>query len=408
MSQRLERIAIVGGGLAGLRAVETLRRGGFDGWIGLIGDEAELPYDRPPLSKEVLTQPDVPPGTTFRGAESLMRQGVEVRLGSPALGLDLRSGTIRLRDEALPFDGLIIATGATPRQIPALAGLEHVHTLRTQTDALAVRDELEHAEHLIVVGAGFIGAEVAASARARGVDVTIVEMDGAPLARVLGSELGAATVDLHREHGTRLLVGMAVVDGYQAPDGTVRLLLSDGSTLEGDLVVVGVGVEPNTNWLAGSGLQLDNGVVCSAALSAGRPGVFAVGDVASWPNPLFGRRMRVEHWTNAAAQARHAARNLLDGSARPFEGSNYFWSDQYGVRIQFAGVVTADAHRVTGRVDDRRFVMWFSQDDRLVGAFAMACPELFMASKRLIEERADWRVALSGLSEHAAPSSLTT
>jgi NADPH-dependent 2,4-dienoyl-CoA reductase/sulfur reductase-like enzyme len=266
--------------------------------------------------------------------------------------------------------------------------------LRTSNDALAVRAAFARARSVAVIGAGFIGAEVAASARVRGLDVTVIEVEGTPLSRVLGAELGASTIDLHREHGTELRLGAGVVAGEQAADGAVNLTLSDGTTVEADVVVVGIGVEPNTAWLEGSGLELANGVVCDASLNAGHPGVFAVGDVASWPNPLFERRMRVEQWTNAIAQARHATRNLLDGARRPFEASNYFWSDQYGVRIQFAGIPSTDVQIVHGSLQTRTFLAWLTEGDRLVGAFAMNSSEPFMASKRLIEERADWEEAL--------------
>jgi NADPH-dependent 2,4-dienoyl-CoA reductase/sulfur reductase-like enzyme len=389
------RIIVVGGGLAGLRAVETLKRSGYDGWLALIGDEAESPYDRPPLSKEVLTAPS-PPSTTFRGTEMLVKQGVEVRLGTRASGLDLETKTVEAGGERLPFDALIVATGATARNLPTLEGIEHVHTLRTISDALTIRSELERARHLVVVGAGFVGAEVAASARAHGIEVTIVEVEHAPLTRSLG-KLGSTTVNLHRENGTNLRLGAGVVSGEEGADGTVRLSLSDGSTLEADVVVVGVGVVPNIGWLTGSGIPLANGVVCDASLNAGDPSVFAVGDVAEWPNALFERRMRVEHWTNAVEQARHVARGLASGSTAPFVGSNYFWSDQYGIRIQFAGVATPEVRIIDGTVEEHRFVACFLDGDRLAGAFAMASPELFTKAKGMIEERADWAQVLGVL-----------
>lgn len=397
MPPAIERVAIVGGGLAGLRAVEMLRRGHFAGWIGLIGEEQELPYDRPPLSKEVLTAPDEPPSTVFRGAEQMAAQGVDVRLGATAVGLDLEASALQLDGETLPFDGLIIATGARPRNLLRLASLDNVFTLRTREDAHSVREALRGARSVVVIGAGFIGGEVAASARSLGLEVTIVETETAPLSRVLGLEIGATVIDLHHEHGTRLMLGAAVVDGEQTADGGVRLTLDDGAAVEADLVVVGIGVVPNTDWLEGSGLELGNGVVCDASLNAGYPGVFAVGDVANWPNPLFDRRMRVEHWTNAIGQGRHAARNLLEGDGKPFEGSNYFWSDQYGIRLQFAGVSSEEVEIIDGSVEERKFLAWFTEGDRLVGAFAMGGPESFMVSRGLIEERSDRQAALREL-----------
>lgn len=403
MSRPPRRIAVVGAGLAGFRAVEALRRGGHDGWLGLFGDEDELPYDRPALSKEVLTDLDGPISTQFRGAERLEQQGVEVHVGTGATHLDLASSTIEAGGSSFGFDGLLIATGAAARTLPRIAGFARVHTLRTRRDALAVRSELERARSLVVVGAGFIGAEVAASARSRGLEVTIVEMERAPLARVLGPQLGSATNRLHEEHGTKLRFGTAVVGGEEAPDGTVRLQLSDGAVLEADLVVIGIGVEPNTGWLERSGVSLANGIVCDASLNAGHAEVFAAGDVVNWPNPLFERRMRVEHWTNAGGQARHAAKNLLRGERQPFEGSNYFWSDQYGVRLQFAGVATPEVRIIDGAVEDRRFVAWFTEGERLMGAFSLDSPELLMKTKRAIEERQGWRDALRAMEEELAP-----
>jgi NADPH-dependent 2,4-dienoyl-CoA reductase/sulfur reductase-like enzyme len=402
VSEAPNRIAVVGAGLAGLRAVEALRRTGHDGWLALIGDEIHQPYDRPPLSKEVLTAPDRPARTTFRGADALAGQGVELYLGTAVERLDLTDGFLELGAERLPFDGLIIATGAAARNIPALEGLEGVHTLRTHDDALAIRSALERSEHIVVIGAGFIGSEVAASARARGLDVTIIEAEHAPLTRILGPELGRSATGLHREHGTDLRLGAGVVDGEQAADGGVRLRLTDDSIVEADAVVVGIGVSPNTDWLLGSGINVGNGIVCDSALNAGYPSVFAVGDVAEWPNPLFDRRMRVEHWTNAIGQARHAARNLLTGKRDTFNGSNYFWSDQYGIRIQFAGVSTGQTMLVDGSIEQHRFVAWYLDQRRLVGVFAMASPELFTKSQRQVEARAQWRDALDSLERTVA------
>jgi len=325
-----------------------------------------------------------------------------VRLGASATGLRVAESTLEVAGEQMPFDGLIIATGASPRELPCLSGVDHVYTLRTSQNALALRMEFGRAKHVAVIGAGFIGAEVAASARARGLNVTVVEMEQSPLARALGPTLGATMVDLHLAHGTEVRLGTAVVAGEQAADGSVRLSLSDGTTLEADVVVVGIGVTPNTQWLEGSGLELANGVVCDAALNCGPANIFAAGDVASWPNPLFAQRMRVEHWTNATAQARHAARNLLHGKLEPFEGSNYFWSDQYGVRIQFAGIATPNELIVDGSTEERRLLTWFMEDDRLVGAFAMANPDLLMKSKQLIEERASLKHALSTIESSVA------
>jgi NAD(P)H-nitrite reductase len=261
----------------------------------------------------------------------------------------------------------------------------------------AASSALDSAEHVVVVGAGFIGSEVAASARAVGAAVTIIELEETPLARVLGAEMGAALSDLHRRNGTELILGETIV--AVEGDQPLQLGLTSGRVLEADVVVVGIGVVPNTGWLEGSGLQLDNGIVCDASLNAGPPGVYAVGDVASWENTLFGHRMRVEHWTNAAEQGRHAALELLHRGGTPFCGSNYVWSDRVrGTGIQTVGSLLADECVVVdGAVDDLRFVAWYRRGERLVGALGVASAKLLLRSRGLIEARTNWNDAIAAL-----------
>jgi NADPH-dependent 2,4-dienoyl-CoA reductase/sulfur reductase-like enzyme len=396
-------VVVVGAGLAGLRAAEALRGRGFDGRLVLAGAESELPYDRPPLSKQVLTGEWAPESAALRDAEHFERLSIELLLDSPASSLDLGARTVTVGGRPLGFDGLILATGATPRRLPGADGLAGVHVLRSLDDARAVRRALEGSPRVVVIGAGFIGGEVAASARSRGLDVTILEAQPAPLTRVLGEQMGLACAGLHRDHGVRLITGAGVraLEG----DGRVeRVMLADGSRLEADLVVVGIGVTPSTAWLEGSGLELRDGVVCDATLGAGAPGVFAAGDVARWPNPLFDATMRCEQWTNAVEQGRHAARNLLAGAreATPFAGSNYFWSDQYGIRIQFAGVPFAQTVQVVaGDPAEHRFLALYGHGGRLVGALAMRSPRDLMRAKLLIERRAGWDEALAELASGA-------
>jgi NADPH-dependent 2,4-dienoyl-CoA reductase/sulfur reductase-like enzyme len=282
--------------------------------------------------------------------------------------------------------------------LPGLEPGSGVHLLRTLADAVRLRAALERAARLVVVGAGFIGSEVAASARALGVEVTIVEQAPAPLARVLGVEMGAACAALHTANDTVLRCGLTVT-GLEGADGVEGVRLSDGSMLEADVVVVGVGVVPNTGWLEGSGLTLDNGVVCDGTLATGAPGVYAIGDVARWDNELFGQQMRVEQWTNAAEQARHVAAAIAEpGAATPFRGSNYFWSDQYGSRIQFTGVAAADETLVVdGSLEERRFTAWYRRGDRLVGALTIDSARRARRSKALIEGGSSWADALRTL-----------
>jgi NADPH-dependent 2,4-dienoyl-CoA reductase/sulfur reductase-like enzyme len=397
----IRHVVVVGGGLGGLRSVEALRREGFSGRITLVGDEPEPPYDRPPLSKDVLVGVRAPETTYFRSLERLAELGIDLMLDQPASRLDLKERRLQIGTTSLRFDGLILATGASPRTLPGLEGRKGVFTLRTLGDAVRLKKAFEGAQHVTIVGAGFIGAEVASSARILGLDVTIVELETTPLARVVGAEMGRALMRLHHDNGTELRLGVTIADAEA--DSVERLRLSDGTTLETDLVVVGIGVSPNVAWLDGSGLNVSQGIVCNAALNAGAPLVFAAGDAASWPNELFERRMRVEHWTNTAQQAAHAARNLLHETAKPFVGSNYVWSDQYGVRIQIVGSTLADhCAVVAGSVAEQEFVVWYRERDRLVGALGIGCPGLVTKSRTLIEQRSSWFDALAALDEEVA------
>ena len=404
-------IVVVGGSLAGLRAADELRNRGFDGAIVVVGDEVHAPYDRPPLSKQVLAgrwDPDrcaLEVGTD----DGLDALDLDWRLGAEAKGLDLAAGQVVLADgERLAFDGLVIATGATPRRLPGTGDLAGVHTLRTLDDCLAVRAELDAgAGRVVVVGAGFIGAEVAATCRSRGHDVTLLEALPVPLGQALGDEMGAVLADIHRDHGVDVRLGTAVAGLDGTDDGRVaRVRLADGGVIDADLVVVGIGVVPNTGWLEGSGLTLDDGVVCDATTLAA-PGVVAAGDVARWPSWRFGTLMRVEHWDNAIAMGEHAARRLLawieggdggeSGQPEVYDPVPWFWSDQYDRKIQLSGLSAgADEVRVVdGSTAERRFVALYRRGDRLVGALAMNRPRPLLTYQRLIERGATWTEALA-------------
>jgi 3-phenylpropionate/trans-cinnamate dioxygenase ferredoxin reductase component len=414
MTARRPTIVVVGASLAGLRAAEELRSQGFGGVVTVVGDEVHAPYDRPPLSKQVLAghwEADRVALTVGvdGGIDAL---DLDWRLGTPAKGLDLGAHHVALADgERLGFDGLVIATGATPRRLPGSEGPAGVHTLRTLDDCLAVRAEVDAgARRLVVVGAGFIGAEVAATCRTRGLDVTIVEALPVPLGQALGEEMGAVLADVHRDHGVDVRLGTAVAGLDGSGDGRVeRVRLADGSAIDADLVVVGIGVVPNTGWLEGSGLTLDDGVVCDATTLAA-PGVVGAGDVARWPSRRFGELMRVEHWDNALAMGAHAARRLLvwleagegggggSGGAEPYDPVPWFWSDQYDRKIQLAGrSAGADEVRVVdGSTEERRFVALYRRGDRLAGALAMNSPRQLLAYQRLIERGAAWAEAPAG------------
>ena len=391
-------VSIVGASLAGYWAAETLRRDGFEGRISLIGDEPHAPYDRPPLSKKFLAgdlDDDRLPLTT---AEKLADLGLEMRLGCQATGLDVATRTLEVDGVAEPYDGLLIATGARCRNLPGTAGLAGVHTLRTRDDAEAIRDALANgARRVVVVGAGFIGAEVASTAIGRGAEVTMVEALEAPFGRVLGVEMGAVMADVHRRHGVDLRTGVGV-DEVLGDDRLVGVRLADGATLEADLLVVGIGVVPNTDWLEGSGLTLDDGVVCDETCLAA-PDVAAAGDVARWANPRYGEVMRVEHWDNAVQQGVHAARRLLqsDEEATPYAPVPWFWTDQYDRKVQLAGRPHTDdeVRVVAGSTAEHRFAAFYGRDGRFTAALGMNRPRQVMQSKGLLDAGASWEEALA-------------
>ena len=395
--RKLERIAVVGASLAGLRAAESLRRLGYGGALVLVGAEKHLPYDRPPLSKELLQ------GRWEVDRIGLRRQPYEeleldLRLGVRATALDLAARELVLGDGVRElFDALVLATGASPRRLRGQPDLPGVHLLRTLDDALALRAALEARPRVLVVGAGFIGAEVAASCRARGLQVTLVEPLPVPLARGLGEAMGRVCAELHRDQGVDLRCGVGV-SGFQGHQRVERVTLSDGSSVEADLVVVGIGAAPETGWLEGSGLRLDDGVVCDGFCAAA-PGVFAAGDVARWHNPLFGEEMRVEHWSNAAEQGSYVAERLAgtDLGAQPFAPVPFFWSDQYGVKIQFAGRMRPDdeVRLVAGSLAERKFTALYGRAGRLSGVLAWSRPRDLAKYRRLIAAATPFESALA-------------
>jgi 3-phenylpropionate/trans-cinnamate dioxygenase ferredoxin reductase component len=388
----LETIAVVGASLAGLRSVETLRREGFGGRIVLVGAEPHLPYDRPPLSKELLAGAREPDDIALRrqGYEDL---DIEMRLERRAVALEgvgEAGFEVLLHDgERVVCDGVVVATGASPRLMPGEPALAGLLTLRTLDDALALRELVGVTSGpVVVIGAGFIGAEVAATCRGRGIEVTVLEALAAPMVRGLGPEVGGVLADLHRSHGVDLRLRVRV-DGFTSDDGAVTGVgLADGSVIAASVVIVAVGVTPTTDWLEGSGLALDDGVVCDETLLAA-PGVVAAGDVARWPNPRFGgESMRLEHWTNATESGVHAARRLL-GHDDAFAPVPFVWSDQYDVKIQTVGQVRGDDDLVVvdGSLAERRFAAVFARDEVLVGAVAFDRPRPLMLARRMIGAR---------------------
>lgn len=404
-----DRIVVVGASLAGLRTVEALRRGGFAGELTLVGEERDAPYDRPPLSKEFLAGRVDAAAMALRRAESFDQLSVTLRLGSPATGLDVEEGIVYLGLERIPFDALVIATGCSARRLPMIRELVGVHTIRTLSDAIRLRAELSTAASLVIVGAGFIGSEVASVARASDIQVTVLEALEQPLMRALGKEVGAVCGDLHRTNGTHLRCGVKVV-GVEGEDRVTGVRLDGGEVVPADVVLVAAGTVPGTDWLAGSGLTIADGVVCDAGLRAHGSNVFAVGDVARWPNATTGLNARVEHWTNAGEQAMAVARALLaGGDATPHASVPYFWSDQYGIRMQFVGASQAcDEVRIVHRGPGHEILAAYRSGQRLAGVFSIGLVRPVMRARALIAARSDWAGAITTLEEAAASTPTTT
>jgi phthalate 3,4-dioxygenase ferredoxin reductase component len=386
-------VVIVGSSVAGVRAARTLRAEAYQGRIILVGEEPELPYDRPPLSKQVLTGAWPAERAALLTAQAAADAGIELRLGSPALALDPKARLVRLATgESLPYDDLVIATGASARPSPWQPP-SGVYLLRTLADCLALRKRFAAGGTVVMIGAGFIGAEAAAAARSAGCDVTLVDPVPVPMERPAGPVIGALLADVHRRHGvrTRFGVGVQTVSG-QAGDLTVTL--TDGSELRAETVTVGIGARPNEHWLHHSGLLIDDGVVCDEYLAAvGTEHVFAVGDVARWPHPEPAALVRTEHWTNAADQARYVARNIARPGARePFQPSDYVWSDQYDWKVQLAGHrARAVAEWVIGTPEAERpqvTVLHADATGRLCAAVCLNWPKAFVQCRRLLHERA--------------------
>ncbi|MFI2740322.1 NAD(P)/FAD-dependent oxidoreductase [Streptomyces sp. NPDC018711] len=375
----MRTVAVVGASLAGLSAARALRKQGYDGRLVLIGDEPHRPYDRPPLSKEFLAGRI---GETDLALEADGEDlGAEWLLGVRATGLDRADRSVRLADgRTVRADGIVIATGAAARTLPGSEGLAGVHTLRTLDDARALRDELARGGRLVVIGGGFIGAEVASTAYALGLDVTVIEAAPTPLAGPLGETMGGVVSALHADHGVRLLCGVGV-KGLSGERRVDAVLLEDGRSVPADTVVVGVGARPCVEWLEGSGVALDNGVTCGADGRTSLAGVVAVGDCANWYDPHTGSHRRVEHWTGALERPAAAVATLLaHGATEPgVPRPPYFWSDQYGVKIQFVGHA-AGADSVTveeGATDERSFLAVYRRAGTPVAVLGMNQPRLF-------------------------------
>ena len=382
MSESGHRVVIVGAGLAGLRTAEELRKANFEGTIVLVGSEPHLPYDRPPLSKDVMRgERD---DTTLKPREFFDDKQIELWLGTAVESVDTAAKSITLTDGTqIGYDDLIVATGLRPRRIPGLPE-SGVHVLRSVEDSLSLRSDLEPGKRALVVGAGFIGCELAASFRARGVDVLLVEPQPTPLAGVLGEQVGRLIARMHRDEGVDLRCGTGLESVVTDETGTVTgAILTDGTEVKVDIAVIGVGSVPVTEWLAGSGVELaepgaGGGVLADGVGRTNVAGVWAVGDVAAWRSGADNKR--VEHWSNAGDQAKLLAK-ALTGADAGSAAVPYFWSDQYDIKIQALGKpgATDTVHVIED--DGRKFLAYYSRDGVLTGVVGGGLPAKVMKTR---------------------------
>lgn len=371
----LRQVVVVGGGVAGTMAAQTLRTEGFDGDLTIVCAERHAPYHRPALSKKLLT------GEVHRAGIDMAPQNeftVRTLRGASAVALDMASRTVEVRDgnedRSLKFDGLVIASGADVRRWPGGPVPAGVMALRTVDDCLAIRSKLGKRARVVIVGGGFIGTEVAASLQSLGHKVTLLSRADALLQSALGQEMGSCWTDLHRHHGVDVRTGVEV-DGFTGKGHVKAVQLSDGSKLKADLVLIGLGVKPATDWLQGSGIKVDKGVVCDATgATEGATDVVAAGDVARWWHPLYQQHLRVEHWDQASRQGVTAARNLLaeHEEVQEYDAVPYFWSDQYDVKLQLVGVPTGydTVAVIEGSLRDREFVAAYGNGGRTIAVLS--------------------------------------
>ena len=367
-----ETMTIVGASLAGGSAAVTLRQEGFEGKVLLIGAEPQPPYERPPLSKEYLRSESSFEDALVRAPDFYDENGIETRFGVRATRVDSADKAVELDGgERLLYDKLLVATGGSNRRVPIPGiGLEGIYGLRTVVDSERIRAEIAPGRKAVVVGMGFIGSEVAASLRQSGVEVTVVDRNTVPLRRVLGEEIGRVIEGIHRDHGTQL-ISKDTVAAFEGVSRVERVTTARGRRIECDFAVVGLGVEPATDLLAGTGVEIDNGIVVDEYCRTNVEGIYAAGDVANHYHPVFGRHIRVEHWKNALKHGPAAAKSML-GDGGPYEEVPWFWSDQYEHNLQYAGFHTEwDELVVRGSLEERSFVAFYRKDGRVLAAVAI-------------------------------------
>jgi 3-phenylpropionate/trans-cinnamate dioxygenase ferredoxin reductase component len=380
-------VVIVGGGLGAYRVAEQLRKLGHQGTITVLGAEVHRPYDRPPLSKQVLRgERD---STAFADTDRLDVRWV---LGSRALSVEVDSREVASDDgRVVSYDTLVLAPGGRPRTLPGIEVGSGVHVLRTIDDAQAIRESMRSRKRLVVIGAGFIGCEIAASARRVGCDVDLIEGLAAPLIRVLGSDAASRVMDLHNANGVRMHLGATVDCVLRDESTSVRgVRLGNGSIVEGRDVVVGIGIVPEVDWLVGSGVEIGDGIRCDGNGRTNVDNIYALGDAAQWWHPLAGGHRRIEHWTTTADQAVVVAATIMSpeaDAASALTAPPYFWSDQYDVKIQGMGFIDPSDDVELLRVRDRD-VLLYSRDGILRGVVGFSIPAAVMRTKPLIERRA--------------------
>ncbi len=379
---------IIGANLAGGRAAEALRKEGFDGRLVLVGAEADPPYERPPLSKEYLRGELAREKIFITKPEFYEEQEIELRLGVEATRIDPKERIVELADgDRLPFDRLLLATGGRVRRLSVPASdLEGIYYLRSVADSERIAAELQPGRRVVVIGAGFIGAEVAASARMKGLEVSVLEMAPVPLGRALSEEVGHVYAEIHRDHGVELHTGEAV-ERFEGSRRVERVVGTSGRAIDCDFVVVGVGIDPATELAEQAGLAIDNGIVVDEYCETSAPGIYAAGDVARFNHPLLGEQIRVEHWSNAQRQGAAAAKSML-GQREPYEEIPWFWSDQYDINLQYIGHATSwDGVVVRGSVAERKFTAFYLKDGRLRAALAVNRFKDIAPSRQLIRQR---------------------
>ena len=363
---------IVGAGIAGNAAAETLRKQGFEGEVHLVGAEPHRPYDRPPLSKEFLSGSKEQDKLFFKPEDFYAEHSIQLHLGTEATALDPTSKTLTLADGAsLRFDKLLLATGSRVRTLPIPGSeLEGIHYLRTIDDSQAIAQSMNSASRVVIVGAGFIGSEVAAVCKTAGLEVTVLEIQPQPMAHILGEEMGAIYANLHTSRGIDLRLQEGI-SGIRGSSRAEQVITDQGNAIDCDFVVIGVGIAPDTTLAKSAGLEVDRGILVDEHCQTSHPDIYAAGDVANWFHPGLGHRLRVEHWDNALNQGAAAAKSML-GAPEPYSPTLYFWSDQYDLNIQYLGHATEwDEIAVRGNPDEEKFTAFYLKDGSVHGALVV-------------------------------------